>query len=263
MDLETVQTERRGAAAWVRLARPKALNAISPAVVRDLAAAFAGVRDDPAVRAVVLTGDGPAFCAGADLSFALDSLERGETAPFLAFVEDLAEVVRTITRFPKPVIACVNGTACAGGLELVLACDLVYAADSARIGDAHANYGLIPGAGGAARLPSRIGSQRAKELLFTGEFVPASALVAAGLVNRVFPATDLETEVQRIADTIASKSPLGLRRMKEVADDSLEQSDDGALRLERTALAAHLGSEDVRVGLKAFREKRKPEFPGR
>jgi enoyl-CoA hydratase len=263
MDLETVQTERRGAAAWVRLARPKALNAISPAVVRDLAAAFAEARGDPAVRVVVLTGAGPAFSAGADLSFALDSLERGETAPFLAFVEDLGEVVRTISRFPKPVIACVNGTACAGGLELVLACDLVYAADSAKIGDAHANYGLIPGAGGAARLPSRIGSQRAKELLFTGRFVPAAELVGAGLVNRVFAAAALEAEVQTIAETIASKSPLGLRRMKEIADDSLEQSDDAALRLERIALAAHLRTEDVRVGLKAFREKRKPEFPGR
>lgn len=263
MTYETVECERRGPVAWVRLNRPKAMNAISPAVIRDLDAAFAALRTDDTVRVVVLTGAGPAFCAGADLSFALDSLQRGEAGPFIAFVEDIGEVARRMTRFPKPVLACVNGIACAGGLELILACDLVYAAESAKIGDAHANFGLIPGAGGAARLPKRIGSQLAKELLFTGDFVPAAKLAAAGLVNAVFADDALEAEVQKIAEKIAGKSPVGLRRMKEVADDALEQSDEAALRLERIALAAHLATEDVRLGLEAFRAKKKPEFVGR
>ena len=172
-------------------------------------------------------------------------------------------IARRIESLPMPVIAAVNGLALAGGLELVLCCDLVLAAESARLGDAHANYGLLPGAGSSVRLPRKIGPTRAKHLLFTGELLPASALVEAGLVNRVVPDGELDAAAQKLGEALAEKSPLTLRAMKRLVDDGLEQPSQTALRLEQLALAAHLSSRDVREGLRAFREKRKPRFEGR
>jgi enoyl-CoA hydratase/carnithine racemase len=261
--METIRLETNGVVAWIRLNRPKAMNALSPELVDELDRALAMIERDDGVRVAVVIGTGRAFSAGADLAFASESISRGDPAPMTAFVERIGAVFGRLSRFAKPVIAAVNGLALAGGLELLLCCDLVVAAESAKIGDAHANYGLLPGAGNAARLPKRIGSQRAKQLLFTGEFVAAADLVAAGLVNRVVPDAHLEREVQALAETIAAKSPLGLRRMKQVADASLALSDEAALRLERRTLAEHFESEDVREGLAAFRDKRKPEFRGR
>jgi enoyl-CoA hydratase/carnithine racemase len=261
--METIRLETNGAVAWIRLNRPKAMNALSPELVAELDEALGLIERDDALRVVAITGTGRAFSAGADLAFAFESISRGDTGPMTRFVERIGVVFGRLSRFAKPVIAAVNGLALAGGLELLMCCDIVVAAESAKIGDAHANYGLLPGAGGAARLPRRIGPQRAKQLLFTGEFVPAAELVAAGLVNRVVPDADLEREVQAIAEKIAAKSPLGIRRMKQIADASLDLSDEAALRLERRMLAEHFASEDVREGLAAFRDKRKPEFRGR
>src|SRR5262245_43899052 len=261
--MDTILFERNGAVAWIRLNRPKAMNALSPETVEELDEAFANVERDESIRVVVVTGTGRAFSAGADLAFAFESLAGGDTAPMTRFLDRVGEVFARISRLGKPVIAAVNGLALAGGLELVMCCDLVVAAESAQVGDAHANYGLLPGAGGAARLPRRIGTQRAKYLLYTGEFVPAMDLVAAGLVNRVVRDGELEREVQALAETISSKSPIGLRRMKEIVDQGAHFSDGAALRLERQMLVEHFRSEDIIEGLAAFRDKRRPEFRGR
>lgn len=240
------------------------MNALSPGLLDELDAALAAAAEDPAVRALVVAGSGRAFCAGADLSFALDSLsEGGDGAPLLAFIERAGEVLGRVASFPKPVIAAVNGLALAGGLELVLCCDLVVAAESARFADAHANYGLLPGAGGAVRLARRIGANRAKYLLFTGEMASASELAAAGLVNAVAPDQELVLAVDKLVEAIADKSPLGLAAMKRLVDEGLEQPLDVALRLEVEALKTHVGSRDMREGLAAFSEKRKPHFEGR
>jgi enoyl-CoA hydratase/carnithine racemase len=160
------------------------------------------------------------------------------------------------------VIAAVNGIAVAGGLELALACDLVVAADDAVLGDAHANYGLLPGAGGAARLPRVVGPRLAKYLLFTGEILPAQALVASGLVNEVVPAADLNRRVQELAEQIASKSPSVLVAMKRLVDDGLQHSEKDALSMEIDALARQVETSDFLEGLSAFREKRPPRFVG-
>jgi enoyl-CoA hydratase/carnithine racemase len=145
----------------------------------------------------------------------------------------------------------------------VLCCDLVIAAQSARLGDAHANYGLLPGGGASVRLPRKIGPTRAKYLLFTGDFVPASELVASGLVNLVVPDGELETAVMDLAAKLASRSPLGLRRMKQLVNDALEQPIATGLRLELLASALHQHSHDMNEGLAAFQEKRPPAFDGR
>ena len=256
--------EVRMGVAWLRLDRPAALNALSEPLLDDLDRAIDRAYEDPAVRVVVVTGTGHAFSAGADLAFAFEALQEGGDAgdKLLGFVARARAVLDRLASLPKPVIAAVNGVALAGGLELVLCCDLVIAAETARFGDAHANYGLLPGAGGAVRLTRKIGPTRAAQLLFTGEFVSAHDLVGVGLVNRVVPDASLEDTVQEVAETIASKSPLGLRRMKELIALALDQPVDAALRAEQFALAAHVHSRDLQEGLSAFREKRRPRFAG-
>src|SRR5690606_22673901 len=155
-------------------------------------------RDD--VVSVVLTGTGRAFCAGADLKYVHSHLDEAGTREFLLQV---LNTMNRIDSFPKPVIAALNGITLAGGLELALCCDLVIAARSAKIGDAHANYGLLPGGGGSVRLPRVIGANRAKYLLFTGEFVEAEAMEQAGLVHKVVDDDKLEAATQALSDKLA------------------------------------------------------------
>ena len=254
--------ETRDGALWLTLNRPAALNALTPAVVDGLASALARAERDPEVRAVVLTGTGRAFCAGADLKYVRESA-NGDEGAVAAFLDAVLAVMTRLEKFPRPVIAAVNGMALAGGLELVLCCDLVIAARSAKIGDAHANFGLLPGGGGSVRLPRKIGPTRAKYLLYTGEFVPAERLVEAGLVNEVVDDAELPQAAQRLVDRLKAKSPLVLRRMKALVDDGLEQPIETALRLELLASEAHAHSHDMKEGLAAFEEKRTPRFVGR
>lgn len=262
MQDEQIVAEIKHGAMWITLNRPRAMNSITPEMLQGIEKALdeASTRSD--LRAVVLTGTGRAFCAGADLKYVQGQTCDGSdrTNQFLSAV--LATMNR-LERFPMPVIAAVNGMALAGGLELVLCCDLVIAARSATLGDAHANYGLLPGGGGSVRLPRKIGPTRAKYLLYTGEFVPAEALVASGLVNAVVDDEALPAAVEALVAKLASKSPLGLRRMKALVDDGLEQPMESALRLELLASEAHAYSEDMKEGLSAFNEKRKPVFVGR
>ncbi len=256
---DEVILDRRGTALWIVLSRPAAFNAITPASVRGLEAALAHAESDPTIRSLVITGSGKAFCAGADLKYVKTQAGESGTSGFL---DSVLSTMNRIDRFPKPVIAALNGITLAGGLELVLCCDLVLAARSAKIGDAHANYGLIPGGGGSVRLPRVIGPTRAKYLLFTGDFVDAADLVEAGLVNQVVDDDQLESVAQAVADKIATKSPLGLRRMKTLVDDGLQQPLDTALRLELLASEVHSHSADLHEGLAAFNEKRTPRFTG-
>ncbi len=256
-----VLSEVRGGAMWITLNRPDALNAITPEVVTGINTAVEQAAADNAVKAVVLTGTGRAFCAGADLKFVRGQVGgEGAVGGFLNSVLAMMERLETC---PRPVVAALNGMALAGGLELVLCCDLVIAARSAKIGDAHANYGLLPGGGSSVRLPRKIGPTRAKYLLYTGEFVPAADLVAAGLVNEVVDDADLVPAVERLVAKLAPKSPLVLQRMKALVDDGLQQPSVTALRLEILASEVHAHSHDMKEGLAAFEEKRKPKFIGR
>ena len=258
-----VLLERHGPAAWATLNRPQELNALSPAMLDRLAGVLDETEADAAVRCLVLTGAGRAFCAGADLRFVHDMPAEGRDAATMAFLRTASGLMSRLEAFPKPVIAAVNGIATAGGLELVLCCDLVIAADTARLGDGHANFGLLPGAGASARLPRRIGLARAKHLFFTGDLVPAADLVAAGLVNSVVPGADLAAVVGRVAERIAAKSPVGLRRMKELANAATDATLEDALRRELAVNEEHAGTFDRNEGLAAFTERRQPTFQGR
>ncbi len=260
--MNDVLTAVRDGALWITLNRPDAMNALTPDVLSGINAALDDAQADAAVRAVVLTGSGRAFCAGADLKYVRAQSDEGAGATD-RFLRRVLDTMNRLEHFPMPVIAAVNGLALAGGLELVLCCDLVVAARSARLGDAHANYGLLPGGGASVRLPRKIGPTRAKYLLFTGEFIPAEELVAAGLVNLVVDDEQLAAATGSLASRIASKSPVGLRRMKQLVSDGLQQPVETALRLELLACEAHANSEDMKEGLAAFAAKRKPVFTGR
>jgi enoyl-CoA hydratase/carnithine racemase len=262
MNEPVVLTNARAGAMWITLNRPAAMNSITPEIVRGIDAALDQALADETVRAVVLTGTGRAFCAGADLKYVRESV-GGDEAATAAFLQTVLAIMGRLEKFPKPVIASINGLALAGGLELVLCCDLVIAARSARIGDAHANYGLLPGGGSSVRLPRKIGPTRAKYLLFTAEFVPAEQMLEAGLVNEVVDDAELVAATERLVAKLATKSPLVLRRMKALVDDGLEQPSETALRLELLASEVHSHSHDMREGLAAFEEKRKPRFMGR
>ena len=259
-DYTEIRYETRAAGAWVTLERPRELNALTGSMLDEMAHAIDAAEADRNVSALVITGSGEkAFCVGADLTQVLASPSAGEPD----FLDRASRTIGRLRGCPKPTIAAVNGLALAGGLELILACDLVIAADRARLGDAHANFGVFPGGGGAALLPKRIGANRAKYLLFSGESVSAAEMMAMGLVNQVVPATELVGAVDALVAKLAQKSPLVLRRMKEVADAALDQPREAALRHELATLREHMRSHDFREGLAAFSDKRKPQFEGR
>lgn len=254
--LETIDSVTR-----LTLNRPKAMNSLNLAIVNELERHLVALAADDTVRVVVLTGAGPAFCAGADLKEVLASqnLPAGE-ADFLDRGEALYSRLRN---FPKPVIAALNGITMAGGLELAMCADIVVAAESATIGDAHANFGVYPGAGGAAVLPRLIPLNMAMYLLLTGKSLSAAQMMACGLVCEVHPDAELAEAVLKLAKGIARKSPIALRRMKEVARASSDKSRDEALRHEAVNMRRHMRSFDFQEGLKAFAEKRAPQFQGR
>jgi len=253
--------EATGAVARLTLNRPKAMNAMNIALLTELDRRLAQIAADDNIRVLVVTGAGPAFCAGADLKEVLASqkAEVGEAD----FLDRADATLARLRNFPKPVIAALNGVTMAGGLEIAMCADIVIAAESAAIGDAHANFGVYPGAGGAAVLPRLIPQNIAMYLLLTGKTLSAAEMKAYGFVSEVHPDTELSDAAMKLAGQIAGKSPVVLRRMKEVARTSADKSRDDALLHEQVMLRRHLRSFDLQEGLQAFAEKRAPRFQGR
>ena len=258
MQNEVLLCEQDGATLWLTMNRPKAMNSLSFDLVDALLKKFAEAEDDDSVRVIVIQGTNGAFCAGADLKTMLNDYAPGEPD----ILDRIVEILTIVRQFPKPVIAAVNGLALAGGMELMMCCDLIYATDTAKIGDAHANYGIVPGGGGAALMPRLLPLPIAKYLLFTGEFVPASMLAQYGLVNDVVSEDNLRPTITRVAKVIAEKSPIGLARTKRVANESLDKSAADSLLDERLASRDQFRSYDYNEGIHAFLEKRKPVFKG-
>lgn len=263
MTFTTILLERRGAAAWLTLNRPAVMNAFTPEMIEDIDDALDAIESDDAVQALVITGSGRAFCAGGDIEFVKRAASGRPHDERSRFLERLNQVLLRLEKLPKPVIAAVNGLALAGGLEIILCCDLVIAAESAKIGDAHATYGFVPGGGASARLPRKIGVNRAMYLFLTADHLTAAALREAGLVNEVVPVERLRETVDALVAKLAAKSPLTLRRMKRLVQDAIEQPLEGALRLEHMMGDLHWTSDDMKEGVQAFIEKRAPRYTGR
>lgn len=262
MNYETLEFERRGSGAWVTFNRPEAMNALTVKFIEEMNRVLSVVRNDDSVRALVLTGKGRGFCAGADLKASLALKEKeGPMATVSHFLIPLQEMLRTLRHLPKPVIAAVNGFCMAGGLEMALVCDLIVAAESAKFSDAHARYGLLPAIGGALGLTRALGPYKAKEVMFTADHYSAKDMQAAGLVSRVVPDGDLIEATDALVAQLAERSPGGLARMKQMVNDEIEMPWDQAARYELSINANHLSSSpDLMEGLRAFQEKRKPAF---
>ncbi len=254
-----VRIDLDGPVATITIDRPEALNALSELVLDELSQAFDEVNTD-AVRAVILTGAGDkAFAAGADIkqfpSFSPDEAE--------AFALRGQALTRKIESFPKPVIAAINGFALGGGCEFALACHLRVASETARIGEPEVNLGIMAGFGGSQRLPRLVGKGMALEMLTTGRMVAAQEALRIGLVNRVTPPGDLLATCKQMAEEIARKAPRAVALSIEAVNRGLETTLDEGLRMEARLFGQTFGTEDMQEGVRAFIEKRPPEFTGR
>ena len=257
MAFETLLFTREESFAVITLNRPPA-NAISEALIRELNDALASVEQDDSVRAVIITGSGDRiFCAGADLGSAFSG---GQVDAFIRFGN---AVLRKIERFPKPVIAALNGHALGGGCEIAMACHLRVLKESARMGQTESNLGIIPGFGGTQRMPRLIGRAKALEFMILGTQVPAAECLALGLVNKLTKDGETLNEAKALARQIARRPPLATRLIIEAVDDGLEAPIDQALEIETRAFLKTLRTEDAAEGIQAFFAKREPQFKGR
>jgi enoyl-CoA hydratase/carnithine racemase len=257
MAYATLLLTREESFAVVTLNRPPA-NAINEQLVHDLDAALAELAQDAGMRAVIITGAGERiFCAGADLGSAFAG---GTVGDFIAFGN---AVLRRIERFPKPVIAAVNGHALGGGCEIAMACHLRVLKETARMGQTESNLGIIPGYGGTQRLPRLIGRGKALEYLILGTQIPAAECLALGLANRLARDGETLNDAKALARQIAKRPPVATRLIIQAVDDGLNADIDRGLDAETRAFVEVLKSEDAAEGIQAFLQKREPDFRGR
>jgi enoyl-CoA hydratase len=254
----SIESSREGGVAVLTINRPDALNAFDVETLTALRDELREVAEDPEARVVVLTGAGDrAFAAGADIKY-MSGLDVDEAKEWGELGQEVGRLLETM---PKPTIAAVNGFALGGGCELALACDFRYAASTAKLGQPEVNLGIIPGWGGTQRLARVCGLGVAKELIFTGRVVDADEALRIGLVNGVGdPVLDKALETARL---LASKSPIALRLMKELANRALGGDHAANLSSESESFGELFASYDAKEGMTAFVEKREPAFEGR
>lgn len=253
-----VEVTSDGPVRTLTINRPDKLNALSQEVLGDLSAAIESIEREDEVRAAVITGTGKAFVAGADIA-AMKDMDEAEARGFGALGHG---VFSTIEHLRFPVLAAVNGFALGGGCELALACDFIYASTKAKFGQPEVNLGIIPGFGGTQRLPRRVGSALARELIYTGKMVDAQEALRIGLVNAVFEPDELVSAAAKTAADIASKGPLAVSAAKRLIRDGVDVPLPQGNRLEQMAFGEGFTSEDQAEGMAAFVEKRAAVFKG-
>lgn len=251
--------ETRGVARWIVFNRPTAANAIDDALLAALEDAVPSALSDPSIRIVAFAGRGRAFMAGADVA----QIAGRSADENLRYNRRLNMVFDRVEAAAKPSVAVIGGVAAGGGLELALACSLRVAAETARLGLPEVRVGLLPGAGGTARLTRLVGRGRAMEMILTGELLDARTALAIGLVNRVAPAAVLESAAGELIARIAANAPLAVALAKDAVDRGAESGTLEAIRHAERSIGRLLETEDLREGITAFLEKRPPRFAGR
>ena len=259
MAYENILFEVTEGVATLTFNRPKALNALNGNLLDELAAALDTIEADEQIRVLILTGAGEkAFVAGADIS----ELATFDTLQGKLFARKGQRIISRLQELAIPVIAAVNGFALGGGSEMALACDFIYASENAMFGLPEITLGIIPGFGGTQRLPRLIGTNRAKEMIFTGKMVPAAEAERIGMVNRVLPQASLMEETRKVALGMAAKGKVSLRAAKQAINNGINVDLLTGCQIEVDAFAICMASEDGKEGTRAFMEKRKPVFTG-
>jgi enoyl-CoA hydratase len=257
---ENTRYQADGAVGRLTIDRPKSLNALDAATLKECLRRLRDLRRQGAVRCLVLTGAGEkAFVAGADIA-AMSKMSVVEAREFSRLGQRLTSAIEDL---PIPVIAAVNGFALGGGMELVMACDLVLASEKARFGQPEINLGILPGFGGSQRLARRAGPHRARDMIYGGEMIDAETARQWGIVNRVVKPEELLPEAQKLAEKLAAKAPVALAQAKLAIRHGADVDLESGLRLEAEAFAVAFSSDDAREGMSAFLEKRQASFKGK
>lgn len=253
-----VELAHDGHVSTLTIQRPDKLNALSREVLSDLGDAIQALGSTDGIRAAIITGSGKAFVAGADIA-AMKSMTAAEGREFGALGHGVFDAIENL-RFP--VIAAVNGFALGGGCELALACDFIYASAKAKFGQPEVGLGIIPGFGGTQRLPRRVGSAVARELIYTGKMIDAQEALRIGLVSAVFEPDELLGAAARVAAQIATQGPLAVAAAKRLIREGADRSLRDANQLEQAAFGDLFETEDQREGMAAFLGKKAPAFKG-
>jgi len=254
MAYENIIVETKGRVGIIRFNRPQALNALNRALILELSQAIAGYEADNSIGCMLITGGEKAFAAGADIK------EMADKTFIEAYLENFCADWDGITRARKPIVAAVAGFALGGGCELSMQCDIIIAADNAKFGQPEIKLGVIPGIGGTQRLTRAIGKAKAMDLILTGRMMDAAEAERSGLVARVVPAASLMDEAIKVADTIANMSLPSVLAGKEAVNAAFETSLAEGSRFERRIFHSLFATADQKEGMKAFVEKRKPEW---
>ncbi|HBW34943.1 enoyl-CoA hydratase/isomerase family protein [Desulfosporosinus sp. BICA1-9] len=259
MAYETIIVEIEEGVATLTLNRPKVLNALNDQVFNELAEAAEELAADQSVRVVIITGGEKVFAAGADIS----QMASASAVDVTTSDNPSHRAFHLIENMPKPVIAAIAGFALGGGCELTLVTDVRIAADNAQFGLPEIKLGILPGGGGTQRLPRLIGAGRAKELIFSGDFINAEEALRIGLVNKVVPADQLFEEAKKIAKKYADRGVVALRLAKSAVNEGLRMDLEAGLEYEHKCFSLLFATEDQKEGMRAFLEKRSPKFQGK
>ena len=252
---QNILVETHGRVGLIRLNRPTALNALCDALMQELGDQLLSFDADPAIGAIILTGNEKAFAAGADIK------EMKDRAHPAALLEDfIGKRWETVLKVQKPVIAAVAGFALGGGCELAMMCDIILAADNAKFGQPEINLGVLPGAGGTQRLTRAVGKSKSMDMILSARMMDATEAERANLVSRVVPADQLIPEALKLADRIANLSPVAVALAKQAVNRAFETTLVEGVRHERALFLSLFGTPDQREGMAAFTEKRKPAF---
>ena len=258
MDYETIIVSKEGALGMITLNRPQAMNALSTKLVTELISALNDFEKDDGVRCLVITGSERAFSAGADIK------EMAEmTAVKMTMTGHFFPLWDKVGRYPKPIVGALSGFVLGGGLELAMSLDVLVASETTQLGQPEIDIGVMPGGGGTQRLTRAVGKYKAMEMILTGKRIGAEEAKALGLVSRVVPKEAYLEEAKKVANEIASKSPVAIRLAKMAVNKAFEMGLSEGIDFEREVFYLLFASEDKDEGMQAFMEKRKPEFKGK